>query len=173
VDRPAQVDCLHKIHFLNVRRASLPRCLADSRRDSRAYAANLRGQAYVHHVACQAGALYEAQNALGGEPANGIARGAHGQVDIARQPQNRKPKPAVAFQVAMPQQVHIDHVVDHRDPLDPEKDSEIIAALKRMSDTAKATDAKSRPSLEEIMFMNITRTIQRTKGKWKRVSDEA
>jgi hypothetical protein len=59
------------------------------------------------------------------------------------------------------------------DPLDPEKDKEIIAALKRMSDMAKATDAKSRPSLEEIMFMNITRTIQRTKGKWNRVSDEA
>jgi hypothetical protein len=59
------------------------------------------------------------------------------------------------------------------DPLDPEKDKEIIAALKRMSDMAKATDATSRPSLEEIMFMNITRTIQRTKGKWKRVSDEA
>jgi hypothetical protein len=58
------------------------------------------------------------------------------------------------------------------DPLDPERDAQIIAELKRMSDMAKATDVKTRLSLEEIMFLTINRTIVRKKGKWKRVADD-
>ena len=57
--------------------------------------------------------------------------------------------------------------------LDPERDKKIIAEIKRISDAAKAADPNTRLSLDDAMFMTINRTIARTKGKWKRVPDDA
>jgi hypothetical protein len=56
--------------------------------------------------------------------------------------------------------------------LDPERDKQIIAELKRISDMAKAADPNARLDLKDAMFMTINRTMHRTKGKWKRVRDD-
>jgi hypothetical protein len=57
--------------------------------------------------------------------------------------------------------------------LDPDRDKEIIAELKRISDAAKATDANARLPLDEAAFLTINRTVARSKGKWKRMPDGA
>lgn len=59
------------------------------------------------------------------------------------------------------------------DPLDPERDKEIIAHLKRISDAAKEASPQTRISLEDAMFLTINRTVLRRKGKWKRMPDDA
>jgi hypothetical protein len=58
------------------------------------------------------------------------------------------------------------------DPLDPERDKDIIAELKKISDAAKTGDPNARLSLKEASFMTINRTILRRKGKWQRVPDD-
>ncbi len=58
------------------------------------------------------------------------------------------------------------------DPLDPERDKDVIAELKKISDAAKAGDPNARLSLKEASFMTINRTILRRKGKWQRVPDD-
>ena len=60
--------------------------------------------------------FHQPHNAARGQPANRFARRACGKVDIVRQPRNRKPQPSLSFQVAVPQQVDIHDVVDHRQP---------------------------------------------------------
>jgi hypothetical protein len=58
------------------------------------------------------------------------------------------------------------------DPLDPERDKDIIAELKKISDAAKAGNPNARLSLKEASFMTINRSILRRKGKWQRVPDD-
>jgi hypothetical protein len=58
------------------------------------------------------------------------------------------------------------------DPLDPRRHKEILAELKKISDSAKAADPNARLSLKEASFMSINRTILRRKGKWQRLPDD-
>ena len=48
----------------------------------------------------------------------------------------------------------------------------IIVELKCIVDQAKASDLAERLSIKDASFMQITRSIMRQKGKWKRVPDD-
>jgi hypothetical protein len=58
------------------------------------------------------------------------------------------------------------------DPLDKEKDKEIIEHLSRIRNAVKSTDPNARLSIEETQFMQISRDVLRQKGKWKRFPDD-
>jgi len=113
VNGPPQFQGLEEIHVLNTISARLPGSVA-SPLGMGAHAGNFLGQAYLRHVTGLA-AFDQAQCALRGQPANGLARRAHGKVDITGQPWNRKPQPPLTFQAAVPHEMGIDHVVDNRE----------------------------------------------------------
>jgi hypothetical protein len=58
------------------------------------------------------------------------------------------------------------------EPLDREKDKEIIKHLSRIRNAVKSSDPNARLSIEETQFMQISRNILRKKGRWKRVPDD-
>ena len=54
------------------------------------------------------------------------------------------------------------------DATDKLQDSKIIEELNRIAEAAKSSDPNARLSIEETQFMQITRTVERKKGKWDR-----
>src|SRR5580704_4802879 len=113
VNGPAQFQGLQKIHVLDAIRApqlgslALPLGMG-------ADAANLLGQAHLSHMAGLA-PFHQTQSALRRQSPNGLARGAYGELDVARQPWNREPQQPLAFQPAVAQEMGIDHVIDDRE----------------------------------------------------------
>ena len=62
--------------------------------------------------------------------------------------------------------------VSKADPPDKLRDTKIIEELKRISDAAKSSDPNARLSIEDTVFMQISRTVARKKGKWDRFGPE-
>jgi hypothetical protein len=58
------------------------------------------------------------------------------------------------------------------EPLDRNKDADIIAELNRIRDAVKSSDRTERLSIEETQFLQISRSVRRQKGKWKRFPDD-
>ncbi len=73
-----------------------------------------------------AGAFDETQGALFNEGAHGLARGRSGETNAPGEPKNRKTKPGLAFEPAMPQEMVIDRALDE---IEAEARHEIIFEL--------------------------------------------
>jgi hypothetical protein len=62
--------------------------------------------------------------------------------------------------------------VSKADAPDKLRDTKIIEELERISDAAKSSDPNARLSIEDTVFMQISRTVARKKGKWDRFGPE-
>ncbi|HKW63212.1 MAG TPA: hypothetical protein VJN89_11750 [Candidatus Acidoferrum sp.] len=58
------------------------------------------------------------------------------------------------------------------EPLDSEKDKDIIEHLSRVRNAVKSSDPNARLSIEDTQFVQISRSVLRSKGKWKRFPDD-
>jgi len=100
---------LQEIHLLEVGPAG-PLGEAGGHRALGRCGVYLVGQEDFDHVASQ-GAVDQAQGALGGETAHGVASGLVREANAAGEPNDRETELALAFEAAMPQEMGVDHAL--------------------------------------------------------------
>jgi hypothetical protein len=116
VNGPPQFNGLHEIHLLDIPGGLLRRLPCPCRGFCpHTHPAHLVRQPHLRHMPLLA-PFHQPQYAARRQPPHRLSRRASRKVDTVRQPRNRKMQPPPPFQLAVSQQMHINHMVDHRKP---------------------------------------------------------